>query len=125
MVSPDTRVQLEMGGKNPIVVLEDADLEGGDADRARRLRADRTGLHRHQPRARARPVHDALVERIAAAAGKFKVGPGTEEGVQMGPLATRGQYDKVLSYIAIARDEGARIAVGGEALRGNGDARLA
>ena len=43
----------------------------------------------------------------------------------MGPLATRGQYDKVLSYIGIARDEGARIAIGGEALRGNGDGRLA
>jgi aldehyde dehydrogenase (NAD+) len=125
-VSTDTRVQLEMGGKNATVVLADADVAKAAAIIERGafgLTGQAcTGTSRVMV---ARPLYDALVERLTAAAGKFKVGPGTEDGVQMGPLATRGQYDKILSYIAIARDEGARIAIGGEALRGNGDARLA
>lgn len=125
-VSTDTRVQLEMGGKNATVVLADADLGKAAAIIERGafgLTGQAcTGTSRVLV---ARPLHDALLERLIAAAGKFKVGPGSEEGVQMGPLATRGQYDKVLSYLGIAREEGGRIAAGGAALRGNGDARLA
>ncbi len=125
-VSTDTRLQLEMGGKNATIVLADADMAKavGIIERgAFGLTGQAcTGTSRVLV---ARPLYDALVERLAAAAGKFKVGPGTEDGVQMGPVATRGQYDRILSYVAIARDEGARVATGGEALRGNGDARLA
>lgn len=125
-VSTDTRVQLEMGGKNATVVLADADV----AKAAAIIERGAFGLTGQACTGTsrvlvARPLYDALVERLTAAAAGFKVGPGTEEGVQMGPVATRSQYDKVLSYIAIARDEGARIAVGGEPLRGNGDPRLA
>jgi acyl-CoA reductase-like NAD-dependent aldehyde dehydrogenase len=125
-VSTDTRVQLEMGGKNATVVLADADV----AKAAAIIERGAFGLTGQACTGTsrvlvARPLYDALLERLVAAAGRFKVGPGSEEGVQMGPLATRGQYDKVLSYLAIARDEGGRIAVGGEGLRGNGDARFA
>ncbi len=125
-VSTDTRVQLEMGGKNATVVLADADLDKAAAIIQRGafgLTGQAcTGTSRVLV---ARPLHDALVERLADAAAKLKVGPGTEDGVQMGPVATRGQYDKILSYVAIARGEGGRIATGGDALDGNGDARLA
>ena len=125
-VSTDTRVQLEMGGKNATVVLADADLDKAAAIIQRGafgLTGQAcTGTSRVLV---ARPLHDALVERLAGAAAKLKVGPGTEDGVQMGPVATRGQYDKILSYVAIARGEGGRIATGGDALDGNGDARLA
>jgi len=125
-VSTDTRVQLEMGGKNATVVLADADV----AKAAAIIERGAFGLTGQACTGTsrvlvARPLYDALVERLSAAAAKFKVGPGTEDGVQMGPVATRGQYDRILSYIAVARDEGARIATGGAALRGNGDARLA
>ena len=124
-VSTDTRVQLEMGGKNATIVLADADV----AKAAAIIERGAFGLTGQACTGTsrvlvARPLYDALLERLVAAAGKFKVGPGTQEGVQMGPLATRGQYDKVLSYLGIAREEGGRIAVGGEALRGNGDVRL-
>ena len=124
-VSTDTRVQLEMGGKNATVVLDDADVDKAAAIIQRGafgLTGQAcTGTSRVLV---ARPLYGALLDRLAAAAGKFKVGPGTEDGVQMGPVATRAQYDKILSYIGIARDEGARVAIGGEVLRDNGDARL-
>jgi aldehyde dehydrogenase (NAD+) len=125
-VSTDTRVQLEMGGKNATIVLADADLDKAAAIIQRGafgLTGQAcTGTSRVLV---ARPLYDALLARLSAAAAKLKVGPGTEDGVQMGPVATKGQYDKILSYLDIARGEGARVAVGGEALRGNGDARLA
>ena len=124
-VSTDTRVQLEMGGKNATVVLDDADLDKAAAIIQRGafgLTGQAcTGTSRVLV---ARPLYDALLDRLTAAAGKFKVGPGGEEGVQMGPVATRAQYDKILSYVDIARDEGARVAVGGEALRDTRDARF-
>lgn len=125
-VSTDTRCQLEMGGKNATVVLADADVDKAAAIIARGafgLTGQAcTGTSRVLV---ARPLYEALVEKLTAAAGKIKVGPGTEEGVQMGPVATRAQYDKVLSYVKIARDEGGRIAVGGESLKESGDPRLA
>ncbi|MBN9021827.1 MAG: aldehyde dehydrogenase family protein [Rhizobiales bacterium] len=123
-VSTDTRVQLEMGGKNATVVLADADLDKAAAIIQRGafgLTGQAcTGTSRVLV---ARPLYDALTERLAAAAGKLKVGPGTEDGVQMGPVATRAQYDKILAFVAIARDEGARVATGGASLTA-GDARL-
>jgi len=123
-LSTDTRVQLEMGGKNATVVLADADLDKAAAIIQRGafgLTGQAcTGTSRVLV---ARPLYGALTERLAAAAAKFKVGPGTEDGVQMGPVATRAQYDKILSFVGIAREEGARVVTGGESLR-NGDSRL-
>ncbi len=125
-VSTDTRCQLEMGGKNATVVLADADLDKAAAIIARGafgLTGQAcTGTSRVLV---ARPLYQPLVEKLVEAVGKIKVGPGTEEGIQMGPLATRAQYDKVLSYVEIARGEGGRVAVGGESLRDAGDERLA
>jgi aldehyde dehydrogenase (NAD+) len=125
-VSTDIRLQLEMGGKNATVVLADADIDKavGIIERgAFGLTGQAcTGTSRVLV---ARPLYDQVVAKLAAAAAKIKVGPGGEDGVRMGPLATAAQYDKVLSYVRIARDEGCRIDVGGDALRDNGDARLA
>ena len=125
-VSTDTRVQLEMGGKNATVVLADADVDKAAAI----IQRGAFGLTGQACTGTSRvlvasPLYAALTEKLAAAAAKLKVGPGTEDGIQMGPVATRAQYDKILSYVGIARDEGARIAVGGAALREGGDARLA
>ncbi|HVZ13535.1 MAG TPA: aldehyde dehydrogenase family protein [Bauldia sp.] len=125
-LSTDVRAQLEMGGKNATIVLADADIDKavGIIERgAFGLTGQAcTGTSRVLV---ARPLYEPMVAKLAAAAGKIKVGPGAEDGVRMGPLATSAQYDKVRSYIEIARAEGSRIDVGGEFLRGNGDARLA
>ena len=86
------RTQLEMGGKNPLVVLEDADL-----DRAATLIAKGAfGLSGQACTGTSRvivhdAVHDALVERIAAKARALRVGPGLAAGVDMGPQATERQ----------------------------------
>ncbi|WP_269932658.1 aldehyde dehydrogenase family protein [Aminobacter sp. HY435] len=124
-LSTDTRVQLEMGGKNATVILADASIDKAVATIERGafgLTGQAcTGTSRVLV---ARSLHDQLVARLEASASAIKVGPGTSDGVQMGPLATRAQYDKVLSYVAIAREEGGRV-VGGEALRDSGDEALA
>ena len=124
-LSTDTRCQLEMGGKNATIVLADADV-GKAAAIVERGAFGLTGQAcTGTSRVLAhRSLYAPLVERLAAAAGKFKVGPGDEDGVQMGPLATAGQYEKVLAYLDIARAEGGRIAAGGKSLKANGDARL-
>jgi aldehyde dehydrogenase (NAD+) len=125
-VSTDVRCQLEMGGKNATVVLADASVDKAIAIIQRGafgLTGQAcTGTSRVLV---ARSLYADVVARLSAAAAKIKVGPGDEDGVQMGPLATGAQYEKIQSYMQIARDEGSRIAVGGEALRSTGDGRLA
>lgn len=117
-LSTDTRAQLEMGGKNATVVLGDADVERAAAIIERGafgLTGQAcTGTSRVLV---ARPLYDRLVARLAAAAEAIRVGPGTADGVRMGPLATRAQLDKVLSHVEMARAEGGRIVTGGASLR--------
>lgn len=117
-LSTDTRAQLEMGGKNATVVLGDADVERAAAIIERGafgLTGQAcTGTSRVLV---AKPLYDQLVERLAAAAEAIRVGPGTADGVRMGPLATRAQLDKVLSHVEMARAEGGRIVTGGASLR--------
>ncbi|MCU1669199.1 MAG: aldehyde dehydrogenase [Blastococcus sp.] len=110
------RTQLEMGGKNPVVVLEDADL-----DRAANLIVKGAfGLSGQACTGTSRvlvhdAVHDALLERIAAGAQALRVGPGLVDGVDMGPLANERQRDSVLGHVARALDDGARLVIGGPA----------
>ena len=125
-LSTDTRCQLEMGGKNATVVLADAD----PAKAAAVIERGAFGLTGQACTGTsrvlvARPLYAALVDALAASAAAITVGPGTVDGVKMGPLATRAQYDKVLSYIEIAKAEGGRIVAGGQSLRDGGDAALA
>ena len=108
------RTQLEMGGKNPVVVLEDADL-----DRAATLIAKGAfGLSGQACTGTSRvivhdAVHDALVDRIVAKARALRVGPGLAAGVDMGPQATERQRDTVLGYVARALDSDATLVAGG------------
>jgi aldehyde dehydrogenase (NAD+) len=108
------RTQLEMGGKNPVVVLADADL-----DRAATLIAKGAfGLSGQACTGTSRvivhdAVHDALVERIAVKARALRVGPGLADGVDLGPQATERQRDTVLGYVARALDDGAQLVAGG------------
>jgi aldehyde dehydrogenase (NAD+) len=108
------RTQLEMGGKNPLVVLEDADL-----DRAATLIVKGAfGLSGQACTGTSRvivheAVHDALVERIAAKARALRVGPGLADGVDLGPQATERQRHTVLGFVARALDSGATLVTGG------------
>lgn len=111
------RVQMEMGGKNPLVVLKDADL-----DKAAAIAAD-GGFFQTGQRCTASSrvivedaVHDAFVEKLAERARSLKVGAALEEGTQVGPASSEMQFEQNLRYIGIATDEGGRLAAGGDKL---------
>ena len=113
-VGPDRRVQLEMGGKNPVVVLADADLDAAAA----LVVKGAFGLSGQACTGTSRVVavdaiHDALLEKVAERTRALRVGPGSGANVDLGPLASRGQLDKFLEYVAIGTDEGARLVCGG------------
>jgi aldehyde dehydrogenase (NAD+) len=108
------RVSLEMGGKNAQIVMEDADLDlavegalwGAFGTTGQRCTAtSRLIVHRDV----AKKVTDALVAR----ARKIKIGDGLDESVDMGPLINGEAREKVLRYIDIGKQEGARLVSGG------------
>ena len=116
-VGPSQRCQLEMGGKNAMVVLADADL-----DRASGLIIRGAfGLSGQACTGTSRvivqeSVHDALVERLAAAARARVVGDGLADGVDMGPMATADQLAKTQRHIEEAVEGGAKLQAGDEPL---------
>jgi len=109
------RCTLELGGKSAAVVLDDADLDlvadvmtGNAALMTGQVCAALTRVI--VPRKR----HDQLVDAIAARMAQVAVGDPLEQGTQMGPLAMRRQLDRVQSYIASGKSQGARLVCGGE-----------
>jgi aldehyde dehydrogenase (NAD+) len=111
------RVQLEMGGKNPLVVLDDADLDlavncavnGAFFSTGQRCTASSRLIV-------TRGTHDRFVERMVERLRALKVGNALGEGIEMGPAIHEAQLEKNLRYVGIAKQEGARLAVGGERL---------
>jgi len=108
------RVTLELGGKSPIIVMPDADLERaavaiGDeiCFKSGQFCAAGTRLFVHQS------VHDHLIGAIAARMNGIKVGPGTAPGTQMGPVISEKQLERVLGYIAAGGSQGAELVTGG------------
>jgi aldehyde dehydrogenase (NAD+) len=116
---------LEMGGKNIIIVMDDAKLDlavdgavwGGFGTTGQRCTAaSRVAVHKK--------VYREFVERFAERARALSVGDGSrDEGVQMGPCVNESQLRTVESYVKIARDEGARLATGGSRLAAGAHAR--
>ena len=111
------RAQMEMGGKNPTIVLADADL-----DLAASLVA-RAGFGLTGQACTAtsrviveRPVLAAFTEKLVAQAKGWKVGPGLAAGVQMGPAVSEAELQGNLDYVRIAQTEGAKLLWGGERL---------
>ena len=111
------RAQMEMGGKNPTLVLADADL-----DLAASLVA-RAGFGLTGQACTAtsrviveRPMLAAFTEKLVAQAKGWKVGPGLAAGVQMGPAVSEAELKGNLEYIAIAQAEGAKLLWGGARL---------
>jgi alpha-ketoglutaric semialdehyde dehydrogenase len=108
------RLSLELGGKNAVVVLRDADLDlavdgilwsafgttGQRCTACSRVIADR-------------PIADELVRRLASRAEALRLGSGLDESVDLGPLVNAEAVEKVASYVGIGRDEG-ELVTGGE-----------
>ncbi len=117
-VKRQARVQLEMGGKNPMVVLDDADL-----DRAVQCALDGAFFSTGQ-RCTASSriivtdgVYKRFVEALAAKAAALKVGDALDPATQIGPAVSEQQLAQNLSYVDIAVREGGRLVVGGERLK--------
>ncbi|MBM3266428.1 MAG: aldehyde dehydrogenase family protein [Candidatus Sericytochromatia bacterium] len=108
------KVTCEMGGKNAVIVLADADLDKA----ATAIHAGAFGSTGQRCTATSRviahpSIKDELLERLADKARKIKVGPGLDESTDMGPAVDEKQFKTDLDYIAIAKEEGARLVVGG------------
>ena len=115
------RVSLELGGKSPTVIFDDADLEkaipaaaAGIFGNSGQVCAAGSRLFVHEK------VADRVIEGIAERARTLRVGAGLEPGTEMGPLVSQEQLDRVLGYIASGAGEGADVAVGGERIDGAG-----
>ena len=113
------RCSLEMGGKNAMILLEDADLEL--AVEAATWGAFGTTGQRCTATSRViadRRVVSRFAEQLAARAKALTVGNGLDESIEMGPCVNEGQRKTVESYVEIGRKEGAKLLAGGERLTG-------
>lgn len=109
------RVQLEMGGKNPLVVLDDADL-----DRAVMCAIDGAFFSTGQRCTASsriivtQGIHDRFVEAMAEKAKSLRVGDALDPNTQIGPAVSEDQLEQNLRYVRIAREEGGKVLTGGE-----------
>jgi aldehyde dehydrogenase (NAD+) len=112
------KVTLELGGKSPQVVFPDADLAAAAAAGVFAatgqtcMAGSRLIVHVD--------VHDELIRLVAERAATIKLGDPNDAETEMGPVANRPQYEKVLGYLDVARSEGATVAYGGAAESGLG-----
>jgi alpha-ketoglutaric semialdehyde dehydrogenase len=114
-------VHLELGGKNGIIVMEDADLDlaaegilwsafGTSGQRC--TAASRVIAHEK--------IYDELQKRLVDAAEEMRLGPGWEDETDVGPVINEPSLEKIHSYTEIGKDEGAKLLTGGEVATGNG-----
>jgi succinate-semialdehyde dehydrogenase/glutarate-semialdehyde dehydrogenase len=115
------RVSMELGGNAPFLIFEDADLdaavEGAMIAKMRNIGEACTAANRFHV---AEPVADAFAAKLAERMGALRIGRGTEEGVQVGPLIDGKAVEKVSELVGDALDRGARAVVGGRARDGRG-----
>jgi aldehyde dehydrogenase (NAD+) len=113
------KCQCEMGGKNPIVILEDADLPlavestvtGAFGSTGQRCTATSRAIV-------VEAIADRFLEKLLERTRKITVGNGLEPGVSMGPTVDKSQYDTVLRYIEMGKVEGAQLRIGGKYCEG-------
>lgn len=115
------RVTLELGGKSPTFIFADADLERAIPAAAQGIFGNSgqvcvagSRLYVH------RKVYDQVLEGITARARSLRVGAGTDEGTEIGPLVSLKQQQRVSGFIEAGRREGAEVLVGGQATDGQG-----
>lgn len=115
------KVQCEMGGKNPVVILEDADLDltvestvqGAFGSSGQRCTATSRAIV-------VSDIADEFVERLRKRADSMRIGNGADPETEMGPSVDESQYKTVLKYIDIGREDGATLLSGGARASGNG-----
>lgn len=113
----NAKYQLEMGGKNPLIVLADADLElavncalnGAYFSTGQRCTASSRLIVEA-------PIHDQFVSALAKAVENLKVGDALDGDTQIGPVIDQGQLDQNLKYIEIGKAEGATLLTGGQVI---------
>jgi aldehyde dehydrogenase (NAD+) len=112
-----TKVQMEMGSKNALAVMDDSDLDlavtvalggafGGTGQKC--TASSRLIVHA--------AIHDAFVEKLIAGTQAMKVGHALAEGTQIGPVVSEQQLNENLAYVDLGKSEGAELACGGERL---------
>ena len=114
-VSSMTRIQLEMGGKNPLVVLDDAQLDvavecaanGAFFSAGQRCTASSRLIV-------TAGIYDRFVDALMKRMRSLKVGPALANGTDIGPVINQRQLDSIQNYIQIGKDEGAELLEGGE-----------
>jgi aldehyde dehydrogenase (NAD+) len=115
------KCQCEMGGKNPVVIMEDADLDlavestaqGAFGSSGQRCTATSRAVVMDK-------IADEFVERIARRAASMRIGNGMDPNTEMGPSVDESQFKTVLQYIDIGREDGATLLCGGERATGDG-----
>ena len=114
------RVALELGGKSPVIIFPDADLEratAGAADgifrNAGQICVAGSRLYVHKK------VFDQVVGGVVERAKALKVGSGMQPDTQMGPLISQKQLDRVSGYVHSGSEQGAEVVVGGKRVEGN------
>jgi aldehyde dehydrogenase (NAD+) len=112
-----TRLQMELGGKNPLIVMEDADIDlaatltinGGFSLTGQACTGTSRVIVMKQ-------VKEQFLQKLVEKTSALKMGSGFEEGVKIGPLANEKQLKNVLKYIEFGKEDGATLVYGGEKL---------
>jgi phenylacetaldehyde dehydrogenase len=111
-----TRLTLELGGKSPMIVLQDCDIDraaqgviDGIFANAGQICCAASRLYAHSA------VFDALLERVAARAGALQIGPGLDPRTDLGPLISERQLERVRGYIERGIADGVTVRIGGQA----------
>ena len=115
------KCQCEMGGKNPVVVLEDADMDlaventaqGAFGSTGQRCTATSRAIVIDK-------IADEFVDRVSKRAQSMRLGDGMDPKTEIGPSVDEGQFKTVLEYLNVGREDGATLVCGGERAAGNG-----
>jgi acyl-CoA reductase-like NAD-dependent aldehyde dehydrogenase len=108
------RVGLELGGKSPFIIFPDADLEAASATAQMAVwgasgqvctAGSRVLVHSD--------VHDDIVGRIVEGSRNLRIGPGMDPSTELGPVVSADQLERVRRYVALGREEGAELVLGG------------
>ena len=114
------RLSLELGGKAPNIVFADANIDAA-------VKGAITGIFFNQGQVCCagsrlfleKSIHDQFMTKLTERVGKMQQGPGLDEKTQIGPQVSREQQERILNYIGIAQKEGAKLACGGDAPKGD------